>query len=304
MLRPLLDFRKAELEEYCQRRGLDYVVDPTNAELSFHRWAQCTVVQGLVAAPSCAMFGNLPAMAACSTVACITTPGMWHQPDYSRSLSHCYCCRNRIRHVLQQVPTLPAGPDLGLATSGVAQPPAATTLQQGEPASQLSSSSSSHSSSSSSRVEQQDSTSSSGAPMIVGDILRLQRRCQAAAEQQRVLAGALLRRAVLHASSDELPCAPPKRPPRPGQRMTQAQLKRQWLEQQPWFLNWDKRLAQVGLQRMLTVWSQEATCVPNCISTGLHRMASCPYPAAFPQSIARMSMAAGIPCRWPTRCAP
>lgn len=89
--------------------------------------------------------------------------------------------------------------------------------------------------------------------MIVDDILRLQRRCQAAAEQQRVLAGALLRRTVLHASSDDLPCAPPKRPPRPGQRMTQAQLKRQWLEQQPWFLNWDKRLAQVGLRCMLTV---------------------------------------------------
>ncbi len=41
MLRPLLDFRKAELEEYCRQRGLDYVVDPTNAELSFHRCATC-----------------------------------------------------------------------------------------------------------------------------------------------------------------------------------------------------------------------------------------------------------------------
>lgn len=37
VVRPLLDFRKAELEEYCHQRGLDHVVDPTNAELSFHR---------------------------------------------------------------------------------------------------------------------------------------------------------------------------------------------------------------------------------------------------------------------------
>ena len=37
VVRPLLDFRKRELEEYCQERGLDFVVDPTNAELSFHR---------------------------------------------------------------------------------------------------------------------------------------------------------------------------------------------------------------------------------------------------------------------------
>ncbi|PRW56165.1 tRNA(Ile)-lysidine synthase [Chlorella sorokiniana] len=115
LLRPLLDFRKSELEDYCRQRGLEYVVDPTNAELSFHR--------------------------------------------------------NRIRHVLQLA-----------------------TLQQ-----------------------EKDAQASSG--------------------------GSLESQASQH---EELPSAPRKRQPRPRQRMTQAQLKRQWLEQQPWFLNWDKRLEQVA----------------------------------------------------------
>ncbi len=161
-------------------------------------------------------------------------------------------CRNRIRHVLQQMPTLPDGAHLGLAGGGAEQPPASGGPQQIKAAAQPSSSSSFSSSLERHSMQQDGSSSpaepstSSSTPTIVDDILRLQRRCQAAAEQQRMLGGALLRRAVLHTSAEELPCAPPKQQPKPGQRMTQAQLKRQWLEQQPWFLNWDKRLAQVG----------------------------------------------------------
>ena len=134
--------------------------------------------------------------------------------------------RNRIRHVLQQMPTLPEGAHLGLAGGGAGQPPVG--------------SSSSSSSSSSAGVASSDSV-----PSIIDDILRLQQRCQAAAEQQRALGGALLRRAVQHTSAEDLPCAPPKRPLNMRQKLTQAQLKRQWLERQPWFLNWDRRLAEV-----------------------------------------------------------
>lgn len=39
VVRPLLGFRKAELEGYCQRGGLPYVTDPTNSNLSYHRHA-------------------------------------------------------------------------------------------------------------------------------------------------------------------------------------------------------------------------------------------------------------------------
>lgn len=53
VLRPLLDFRKAELEEYCRQRGLNYVVDPTNAELSFHRYAQRSVNKETSSNPPC-----------------------------------------------------------------------------------------------------------------------------------------------------------------------------------------------------------------------------------------------------------
>ena len=37
LLRPLLSFRKAELEGYCRHQGLHAVQDPTNADLSFQR---------------------------------------------------------------------------------------------------------------------------------------------------------------------------------------------------------------------------------------------------------------------------
>lgn len=37
LARPLLGFRKAELEAVCRQRGLPFVVDPTNADLSFQR---------------------------------------------------------------------------------------------------------------------------------------------------------------------------------------------------------------------------------------------------------------------------
>ena len=37
VVRPLLSWRKRELEAHCQRSGLAYVVDPTNARLSYHR---------------------------------------------------------------------------------------------------------------------------------------------------------------------------------------------------------------------------------------------------------------------------
>lgn len=156
----------------------------------------------------------------------------------SQMLPSCgsYMRRNRIRHVLQQMPTLPE------------QPPASTMPQHGVEGNLPSSSSSGGGGNG---VGREESSSGAGvapgsAPTIVDDILRLQRRCQVAAEQQRALGGALLRRAVLQTSAAELPCAPPKRQPRPDQRMTQAQLKQRWLAQQPWFLDWDKRLAQVG----------------------------------------------------------
>ena len=48
LLRPLLGFTKAELEGYCQRGGLEYVRDPTNAQLAYHR---CT--RSCCAACSC-----------------------------------------------------------------------------------------------------------------------------------------------------------------------------------------------------------------------------------------------------------
>lgn len=68
-------------------------------------------------------------------------------------------------------------------------------------------------------------------------------------QQQAATAERLLRSAVLHTSLPDLPCQPkqPPRPqPRPGRRLPPAEMKRQWLKQQPWYADWEARLELVA----------------------------------------------------------
>lgn len=139
--------------------------------------------------------------------------------------------------------------ELEPAGGGAEQPPAGGGAQQDD-ATELPSSSGSGLEGSSLGVRGSSSSledgSSSGAPSIIEDILRLQRRCAAATERQAALGDSLLRRAVLR-TSVELPVAPQRQKPDASRRMSQAELKQQWLETQPWYLNWDRRLTQVGV---------------------------------------------------------
>ena len=254
MVRPLLGFHKAELEAYCQRSRLPYIVDPTNSELSYHR--------------------------------------------------------NRIRHVLRQMPSLAdrsggdnatgssgggssSGGSERLAGTGAGRPAAPATIWQEEievPERGSGSSSSSDSSAT--------GTGGSDGQSIVEDLLLLQRRCQAAGQQQQMLSDQVLQWAVLRTSCPDLPTRPREEQQagqpllvRPGREMSEAQLeawrrrqqRRQaesavrhaWRSQQPWFIDWDARLTLVrgphkGLCRhsisllMLGCCSSLATCLPAC----------------------------------------
>lgn len=177
MLRPLLGFHKMELEEHCRQHELQYVRDPTNAELSYHR--------------------------------------------------------NRIRHVLQQVPTTPP-------FDTESQVAAAPSTGHGEEAGS---------------DEVPGSGSAGGS--VVADILLLQRRCEQAAEWQQAQGDRLLFRAVLHTSCDELPRQEPGHADKQAQprsrtgaeqqrQQSAAAAKWEYARQQPWFIDWPRRLAQVS----------------------------------------------------------
>ncbi|KAL4457900.1 hypothetical protein ABPG75_012765 [Micractinium tetrahymenae] len=131
LARPLLGFRKAELEAVCRRSGLPFVVDPTNADLAFQR--------------------------------------------------------NRIRHLLQRYPLPPAESSSSNNCSELA------AEGQGHAAG-----------ASSSRASSNSGSGHRSCGSIVGDLLLLQRRCEAVARQQGAAAAQLLRRAVLDTSCTSL----------------------------------------------------------------------------------------------------
>lgn len=245
LVRPLLEFHKAELEEYCQRGGLEYVTDPTNAELSFHR---CGGTAKLT--PGLGWAGWLSCMAA-SALLRLGLPGGCLLRRNLPCTRRCHRCRrNRIRHVLQQMPESP--PDEEALAAAAAEAEA------------RSSSSSSWSSVGIWEAEadaaagfRSNSSSSDGTP-IVQDILRLQRRCDAAMQWQQLQGDFYLERAVLRSNRKGLPRWSEKSawqylPPPPQLRNRWARKAQKaygwqedWLEQQPWYIDWEERLAQVG----------------------------------------------------------
>jgi hypothetical protein len=210
LARPLLGFRKAELERYCQRTGLRYVVDPTNAQLS-------------------------------------------HQ-------------RNRIRHAMQRWPTVAAA-QAASAAEGSGRGPAEG---RGGGAAGSAAGRVTHFPTGSSRLGNAPGGSKPDAsPLLVDDLLLVQRRCAAAQLQQQALGEELLRRAVLRTSCPTLPCAPAGQPveqPPPRQqrertgrggawrrRRWDSESSHAWAQQRPWYVDWSERLGQVGGTRLKRV---------------------------------------------------
>ncbi|KAI3436825.1 hypothetical protein D9Q98_006235 [Chlorella vulgaris] len=234
VVRPLLSFHKAELEQYCRASGLRFVLDPTNSHLAYHR---NRIRHALHEYP------RSPALSGGDTVG-----------EAGPSFTH---GRGDSQAAVQW-----GAPMASLPTT------LSEEVQEGDSKASRSSSSASRSSSSASRSSSNsDSSHGSGhSQSIVSDLLMLQRRCQAYAAQEQKDTQRLLQRAVLRSSCSQLQqqSMQDEDSAQHPQALQQAQRERPvtrfkrergldhlarqrvWAQSRPWFIDWHVRLDQVA----------------------------------------------------------
>lgn len=234
VVRPLLSFHKAELEQYCRASGLRFVLDPTNSHLAYHR---NRIRHALHEYP------HSPALSGGDAVG-----------EAGPSFTH---GRGDSQAAVQW-----GAPMASLPTT------LSEEVQEGDSKASRSSSSASRSSSNS------DSSHGSGhSQSIVSDLLMLQRRCQAYAAQEQKDTQRLLQRAVLRSSCSQLQQQQQQQSMQDEdfaqhpQALQQAQRERPvarfkrergldhlarqqvWAQSRPWFIDWHVRLDQVRAQQ-------------------------------------------------------
>jgi hypothetical protein len=242
VVRPLLSFHKAELEQYCRSSGLRYVLDPTNSHLAYHR---NRIRHALHEYP------HSPALSGGDAVGEAGLSSMHGRGDSRAAVEQGALVASLPSNWRQEV-------------------------QEVDSEASRSSSSASRSSSNS------DSSQGVGhSQSIVSDLLMLQRRCQAYAAQEQKDTQRLLQRAVLRSSCSQLPQQQqsmqeegPNLHPQALQQTQReahwqqqarqegpvARLKRErgldhlarqrvWAQSRPWFIDWHVRLDQVRAQQ-------------------------------------------------------